>query len=100
MEETMEEQERVYAELSIQSDILTPDEITSILGISADDAWVKGDLMPSRKVARRYPHHGWSIKMSLPEEATMEDHVQGLLQRLEPVKDKVKQDSKPQISQT
>jgi hypothetical protein len=79
-----------YAELSVQSDILTSEQVTSILGIPCDKGWVKGTPVPPRNVAR-HPHHGWNIRTFLSKEATLEDHIADLAERLAPMKEKVKQ---------
>jgi hypothetical protein len=90
MEETVEKEEIVYPELGIQSDVLTSEQISSISGIPCDNGWAKGATMPPKHTAR-YPHYGWVIKTSLPEEATIEDHVQSLLRRLELARGKIRQ---------
>jgi hypothetical protein len=83
------DKDEYYADLSIQSDTLTSEEITSILGMSGDRTWVKGSLIPPGN-ASRYPHHGWVIRTSSSEE-DVEEHVNSLLERLETVKNKVRQ---------
>lgn len=75
----------VYAELSVQSDVLTPERISSMLGMACDDSCVKGALKPPHNVVR-YKHHCWSVQTHLPPEATVEEHLADLLERLEPVK--------------
>jgi hypothetical protein len=65
---------------------LDPDEVTRLLGIEPEYAHRRGDANAG-KGGRRYadyPEGMWKISSAEGEEATVEEHLLALLERIEP----------------
>ena len=60
-----------------------PSIVTSRIGLSPTSAWRRGDPMAPHPTATRN-HSRWSFQSPLPLESAVEQHVEALLQRLEP----------------
>jgi hypothetical protein len=76
---------------------LDPEQISSLLGIKPDHSHRKGEPNNKRtksgKVIIGHPYKTgiWNINSNLPETSSLEEHLNSLLDRLEPVGDKIKQ---------
>jgi len=81
--------DEVYTELGIYSEMLSLDELNSILGIACDKGWNKGDLRTHTII--RQQKNAWIIRSTLPRSASLESHVKDLITRIAPLKDKIKQ---------
>jgi len=85
---------RTYASLRLVGEHVDPDVVSRITGLRADRACRRGDVV---KVARPHPdaihtrQHGlWLITSEGQiETADLEDHVEWLLQKIEPAKDEM-----------
>lgn len=62
---------------------LEPEEITTALGIVPTETWKVGDLI-SKKATFHHKQNGWSLKSKLEDSATLEDHVESVLEQLKP----------------
>ena len=60
-----------------------PSIVTSRIGLSPTSAWRRGEPMPSHPAVTR-THSRWSFQSPLPLESDVEQHLDLLLQRLEP----------------
>jgi hypothetical protein len=84
------------AAFRIISDKLDTDQITSLLGIKPDHSHQKGESNNRRSKSGKIiigPAHRtgiWSISSHLPETSSLEKHLISLLDRLNPVGDRVK----------
>lgn len=85
------------ASFRIIGDNLDTELVSSLLEIKPDHAHRKGEFN-SRKnklgkivLGPKYKTGIWSINSNLPETSTLEEHLVSLLDRLEPVSDKILQ---------
>lgn len=69
--------------IDYNSEDLEPEEITAVIGIVPTKTWKVGDLI-SKGATLRHKQNGWSLKSKLEDSATLEDHVESVLERLKP----------------
>lgn len=88
------------ASFRIIGDKLVTDEISSLMKIQPDYSHQKGAPNNRKSKSGRIivgrPHKTgiWSINSNLPESSSLEEHITGLLERLEPSSDAIKRLSK------
>lgn len=80
--------EKCFVRLKIISKLLTPQEITQILGIPFDTAWKIGDQKPGSSVKTK--ENTWIVDSGLAEESELESQIEALLERLRPVNSRMK----------
>lgn len=84
-------------EFRIIGNNLIPQEITELLEIEPSNSHKRGDsnagFTKKGKVVRYAPFSSglWSIKSRLTKSTSFEEHIMGVLELLEPVKDKIKE---------
>ncbi len=59
-----------------------------MLGLACDKSWRIGDKRAHTIIDEK--NNGWIVNSGLPKTASLEEHMQQLLQRLEPYKDRIK----------
>lgn len=77
---------KTKASFRVMGPELDPDEVTRLLGFAPDYAHRRGDANLG-KAGRRYadfPEGMWKISSFAGEEATVEEHLLALLERIEP----------------
>jgi hypothetical protein len=79
-----------YAKLGIYSDSITPDEVTSLLGIRCEKSYQEGDLIVRPHATLRQQQNAWIIYSQCPGNSALEDHVKDLLARVSACLDKIK----------
>jgi hypothetical protein len=77
---------RSRARLVVLSDDMDADEISRLITLAPDQSAMRGDQM---RGPRTYPHNTWHVESQLPESADPEDHLDELLNRLEPAADSI-----------
>ena len=80
--------EEVIVRLKITSDIHTPEFISEVLGIPYDRCWRIGDLRLKTTIRERV--NGWILNSGLEKTVVLEEQIRALLDRLEPVKKKIR----------
>ena len=80
--------EEYYAELTISSLTLTPDEISEMLGMKYDHCHVKGNNIG--KSILKAPKHSWMVYSRIPRDNDIDEHITDLLERISPISDKLK----------
>lgn len=77
-----------YVKFILQGEPVDPDLITEALGVLPSRRFKKGD--PYGKKENKWPIGFWSISSrDIVESGDLENHIVWILERLEPVKDKV-----------
>lgn len=79
----MEDKHEITLDLRIMKFDCDPDEITSALGIPASKVWRKGELMNDYS-PRTYKQNGWRIDSGIDRKSEFKDHLQALLDIIEP----------------
>ena len=74
---------RQRAYLRLASDGLSPDEITALLGVAADDAKVRGSRSPGPPPVPRT--HLWNLNSGVAEDGPVGDHLDALWPRLQQI---------------
>jgi hypothetical protein len=77
-----------YAKLSIFSETLTPDKVSSILGLNCDKGYEIGDIVRPHGIVHRKENQ-WLIYSRVPRNAPLQDHVKDVLGRVAPVMEKI-----------
>ena len=80
--------EETYVRLKIISDVHSPEEISSILGVRYDRAWRVGDKRGKSIIVEKT--NGWLMESMLPKNTPLEAQMEGLLHRLRPFASKIK----------
>ena len=78
---------RQYAYLSLKSDDLTPDQITEIMGVPADEVKHKGSRTPGPPPVPRC--HLWELRSGLPDDRPLQDHFDVLLLKIATVGERI-----------
>ena len=78
---------RVFVSLDVESTEIAPDRLAVMIGLEADRSWRVGDKRGKSQI--RETTNGWSVSSGLDEGASLEDHMAALLQRLQPVADRI-----------
>lgn len=73
--------DRNIVRLQILSASQTPESISALLGIPCDKCWHLGDMVGSTLV--RQKTHGWELRSSLPESASVQEQLCHLLKRVQ-----------------
>jgi Domain of unknown function (DUF4279) len=73
---------RVYVSLRIIDESCLPEEITKEIGILPSVSWHKGDIRSKTQLQEK--DNGWELKSTLPEESSLAEHVNYLLELIEP----------------
>jgi hypothetical protein len=60
---------------------ITPDEITSILGIEPSKSWSVGDTIEKTKLKRK--ENGWTLSSGLDKSSELEEHLTSLFQQIQ-----------------
>lgn len=81
--------DEVIVRLVIRSQDLSPEEITSAVGLRCDQSWVSGQRRGPTIILQT--DNGWVVGSGLPRTSPLEDHVDSLLRRLAPIAEKVKE---------
>jgi Domain of unknown function (DUF4279) len=81
MEET---RNKIYLALNIHGFTCAPGDITRDIGLQPTEAWEIGDLVYPR-VSLRHKKNGWSLASGLSKYASFEEHMNALLDKVEPV---------------
>ncbi len=74
--------DRTIVELVIISNLLTPEDITRMVGIPPDSQWRMGETRPRTRMVERT--HGWVVRASASESVPLDVQVQHLLARATP----------------
>jgi Domain of unknown function (DUF4279) len=84
---------RIGAVLTVNPAGVMPDAtvVTTALGIEPSDAHDAGTPKSGRPGSPLWKHGLWSLQSSLPEESELDVHLQWLLDRLLPARDKILQ---------
>ncbi len=75
-------------QLSIVSDILTPEQITEKLGISCDRFWRIGDFRPRTIIKEKT--NGWILDSGLPRSLPLETILGSFIKRLASYSEKIR----------
>lgn len=75
------------AEIVVLSESETAEQLATAVGLPPDDAWTKGE--PKKTSPLRYKISGVSYRSRLPDTAQPDAHLDDLLARLAPVKDRL-----------
>lgn len=78
---------KVYVRLKIISDVLTPEQISEIVGIKPTKFWRVGDRRGPSMIKEK--SNGWLLESDLPPNAPLEIHVASLLTRLVPFAERI-----------
>ena len=70
---------RIYVRLKILSNTITPEALTDHIGIECDRSWHIGDKRGKTQILE--PSHGWELTSGKNENASLEEHLDGLLVR-------------------
>jgi hypothetical protein len=81
--------QETYVCLKIFSEKMTSDEITAAVGVHCDRSWKIGDIRGKTIIKEK--NHGWVVESGLSKEATLEEHIEALMRRLEPFINKIQQ---------
>ena len=73
--------------LKIISNRQTPEQITDTVGLTCDKSWRIGDKRGKTIIVEK--NNGWVLNSSLPKSASLEAHVENLLERLSPCAAKI-----------
>ena len=77
-----------YAILRISSETLTPAQITSLVGLEADESWTKGERRITYESYKGPPIYEkvnlWRVQSTLAREEPIEAHVSDLIDRIAP----------------
>jgi hypothetical protein len=65
----------------------TPEQITDTVGVTCDKSWRIGDKRGKTIIVEK--NNGWVLNSSLPKSASLEAHIQDLLERLSPYAEKI-----------
>lgn len=65
----------------------TPEEITTLVGLMCDRSWHIGDKRSKTVISEIT--NGWILNSGLPKSASLETHIQELLERLTPHASKI-----------
>ena len=76
-------QSEISASFTLTGLDFEPEEITAKVGIIPSEIWRVGDLI-SQRATIRHKHNGWSVNSKLEKSADLEDHVQSVLEQLQP----------------
>jgi hypothetical protein len=79
-----------YAKLGIFSTLLTPGQVTSILGLECDESKLKGTKIVRPHAILEIKKNAWIIYSRIPKDSPMEKHVMDVLERVSLVIDKIK----------
>lgn len=74
--------------LKITSLSHSPEEITKIIGLRPDFSWTPGSFRSVTTI--RESTNGWRIESKLPKEKSFSLHIQDVMSRIAPYRDKVK----------
>lgn len=78
---------RVY--LRVSSDILEPEEITSRVGLIPTQCYTKGEKRYQRNPHLKFKEHRWYFELDKDIPNSIEEKLDSLLEKLEPVKTQV-----------
>jgi hypothetical protein len=76
-----------YVRLKVRSRNLSPDQISSAIGMPYDKAWKTGDGRDKTIIVEK--DNGWIVHSGLPEHDDLEMHMDALLKRLAPFKQRI-----------
>ncbi len=77
-----------YVHLAVLSDSLDPEEISSQLGLSCDEAWVVGDKRVNTLLLEK--ENGWVLKSRVEKNADLEDHIESVMELIKDSEHKFK----------
>lgn len=80
---------RVFISLDVESMEIPPDQLAAMIGLEADRSWRVGDKRGKTQI--RETTNGWSVSSGLDERASLDDHMVALLDRLQPVAERIAQ---------
>lgn len=73
----------------------SPEEITKQLGLYPSETILKGELQRIGKdkhsIGRKNKQNGWILSSELPLNSSVEDHLENLINKLKPYKEKIKE---------
>jgi hypothetical protein len=75
--------EEVKVTFRFVGDNVNPEVITSTIGLQPSDAHAKGEIV-EKQPEQIYPTGFWGLKSSIPPDRTLEEHLENLLDILEP----------------
>jgi hypothetical protein len=83
---TMLEVSHARVSFRLWSDSLDPDPVTARLSISPTEAGAIGEVWTGRRSGREFrrPTGTWSLKSTLPDAASLDEHLTQLLDQLHP----------------
>lgn len=80
---------KTFVRFRVISKTMSPADITARLNVEPDQAWTKGDIRNGTKISE--VDNGWELTSSTNGEAQLEQEVAGLLNRIAPVVDALKE---------
>ena len=80
--------DETYVRLMVISQTLTPEDITSSIGLTCDSSWKTGDYRGKTIIIEK--DNGWVIGSGLSTDVQLDDHVEHLLKMLEPFSENFK----------
>lgn len=75
---------KVYVSLKIIDETCLPEEITRYIGIPPSVIWHKGETRSNTHLLEK--DNGWELKSMLPQESSLAEHVNYLLELMEPAR--------------
>jgi len=79
--------DEIIVRLKIISNRQTPEQITDTVGLACDKFWRIGDKRGKTIIVEK--NNGWVLNSSLPKSASLEAHIESLLERLSPFATKI-----------
>jgi len=66
---------------------MAPEELTRHIGVECERFWRIGDKRGKTQILE--PLHGWQITSGMGEDASLEEHIRGLIERIAHVSDRI-----------
>ncbi len=80
--------EECFVQLKILSNLLLPKEIDSYVGVISDQSWKAGDYRKNTRITEK--SNGWVLNSGLGKQERLISHINKLLERIYPYREKLK----------
>ncbi len=80
--------EECFVQLKILSNQLLPEEIDSCVGMTSDWSWMAGDYRKNTRIIEK--SNGWVLNSGLGKQEQLISHINKLLERVYPYREKLK----------
>jgi hypothetical protein len=77
------------ASLVVLSDARSSEQLAVAVGMAPDRAWDRGEPRPKTRTGLRYKSSGIEFRSGLPPSASRGDHIDALLNRLKPNRERI-----------